>query len=316
MSEEKSVEAILDEAAEARAEEAGVTKAKAENEGDPAEPKSGGDDAAEKLDSDEDSEPADSTEDAGEGDQEGKDQTAPKKESRAQKRIRQLTRERDQERRAREEREAELRLLVRQREADAQGGQAKAKPQQDDDAQPNQDDYEGDYAKFIADTAAWAGRQAAKGALEQERKANAEHQAKSRQEQQLAAMKERAEGMFAEGAKAYDDFDEVAGADFPVTDAMSSAILDSEKPHEVMYHLGQNPEEAERISKLGPVAQIREVTKLEAKLAKPVAKKATSASEPIKPVGGKGSSRQFNPDECSMDEYMRDYHKRRVAGNL
>ncbi len=310
MSEEKSVEAILDEAAEARAEEAGVTKAKAENEGEAAKPESGGDDAAEKLETTEGEEAPESGDEPEEGEEK------PKKESRAQKRIRQLTRERDQERRAREEREAELRLLVRQREAETQSGKAKPEPQQDDDAQPNQDDYEGDYAKFIADTAAWAGRQAAKGALELERKANAEHQAKSRQQQQLAAMEERAKGMFAEGAKAYDDFDEVAGADFPVTDAMSSAILDSEKPHEVMYHLGQNPEEAERISKLGPVAQIREVTKLEAKLAKPVAKKATSASEPIKPVGGKGSSRQFNPDECSMDEYMRDYHKRRVAGDL
>ena len=310
MSEEKSVEAILDEAAEARAEEAGVTKAKAENEGEAAKPESGGDDAAEKLETTEGEEAPES----GDEPEEGEDK--PKKESRAQKRIRQLTRERDQERRAREEREAELRLLVRQREAEAQGGKAKPEPQQDDDAQPNQDDYEGRYPQFIADTAAWAGRQAAMQTLDIERKVSVERQAQAQKEQTEAKQIEEAQAVFAEGRKVYDDFDEVAGADFPVTGAMSSAIVDSEKPHEVMYHLGKNPEEAERISKLGPVAQIREVTKLEAKLAKPVTKKATSASEPIKPVGGKGSSRQFDPDECSMDEYMRDYHKRRAAGNL
>ncbi len=312
MSEEKSVEAILDEAAEIRAEEAGISKAKAEDEGDPATPDAGGD-AADTADDDEGKEQQAS--EGGDQDDSGEEAEAkPKPPSRAQKRIRQLTRERDEERRQRTQRDAEIRVLM----AQIAQGQQQAKPNGQDtqeDAQPKQDDYQ-DYAQFIADTAAWAARQETRRAMQAQGKVDAEQRARSAGEQRQAVRASKARDLFARGEDAYEDFADLAGSEgLKITDAMTDAMIESDDGHKVLYHLGQNPEEAERIAGLNPVAQVRELAKLEVSITKPAAKKRTTrASEPIKPVKAGGAPGGFNPDECSMKEYMDNYHRERVAG--
>jgi hypothetical protein len=51
------------------------------------------------------------------------------------------------------------------------------------------------------------------------------------------------------------------------------------------YHLGANPKEAERISRLPPLLQAKEIGRIEAKLAAdPPTKKTSSAPSPISPV--------------------------------
>jgi hypothetical protein len=61
----------------------------------------------------------------------------------------------------------------------------------------------------------------------------------------------------------YDDFDDVVRADHvPFTPHVRDALLLVENPAEVAYKLGKNKSELERISKLHPLDQAREVNKL------------------------------------------------------
>ena len=84
----------------------------------------------------------------------------------------------------------------------------------------------------------------------------------------------------------YDDFEQVAyNPNLPITDVMAQSIQASEIGPEVAYHLGANPKEAERISRLSPILQAKEIGKIEAKLAAdPPVKKTSNAPTPISPI--------------------------------
>ena len=84
----------------------------------------------------------------------------------------------------------------------------------------------------------------------------------------------------------YDDFEQVAyNPNLPITDVMAQSIQASDIGPEVAYHLGANPKEAERIARLSPILQAKEIGKLEAKLAAdPPVKKTSNAPTPISPI--------------------------------
>jgi hypothetical protein len=89
----------------------------------------------------------------------------------------------------------------------------------------------------------------------------------------------------------YDDFEKVAyNPSLPITPVMAETIQASDVGPELAYYLGSNPREADRISRLSPYLQAKEIGKIEAKLAdNPVPiKKTTSAPAPIKPVTARG----------------------------
>jgi hypothetical protein len=90
----------------------------------------------------------------------------------------------------------------------------------------------------------------------------------------------------------YDDFEQVAyNPKLSITNVMAETIQASDIGPEVAYFLGVNPKEAERISKLSPILQAKEIGRLEAKIAsEPITKKTTSAPAPISPVTAKGSN--------------------------
>jgi hypothetical protein len=84
----------------------------------------------------------------------------------------------------------------------------------------------------------------------------------------------------------YDDFEQVAyNPNLPITNVMAETIQSSDIGPELAYFLGTNPKDAERISRLTPFMQAKEIGKIEAKLAdNPPVKKTTSAPAPISPV--------------------------------
>ena len=90
----------------------------------------------------------------------------------------------------------------------------------------------------------------------------------------------------------YVDFEQVAyNPTLPVTDVMAQTIQSSDIGPDLIYHLGSNPKEAERISRLSPLLQAREIGKIEARLAAdPPARKTTSAPAPIAPVTARSTS--------------------------
>ena len=68
---------------------------------------------------------------------------------------------------------------------------------------------------------------------------------------------------FDKASDKYDDFDDVVrGEDIPFTPHVRDALLLVENPAEVAYRLGKNKSELERISRLHPLDQAREVNKL------------------------------------------------------
>ena len=84
----------------------------------------------------------------------------------------------------------------------------------------------------------------------------------------------------------YDDFDQVAyNPNLPVTEYMAQSIQASDIGPDVLYWLGSNPKEADRISRLSPILQAKEIGKIEASMASnPPVRKTSTAPAPIAPV--------------------------------
>lgn len=94
-------------------------------------------------------------------------------------------------------------------------------------------------------------------AHEEQQARNAEHQ------NHVYKQYQRVYNDFDKASEKYDDFDDVVrGDDVPFTNHVRDALLLVEDPAEVAYRLGKNRPELERISKLHPLEQAREVTKL------------------------------------------------------
>ena len=89
-----------------------------------------------------------------------------------------------------------------------------------------------------------------------------------------------------EARSKYDDFEQVAyNPKLTITTSMAETIQSSDIGPELAYYLGSNPKDAERISRMTPLGQAREIGRIEAKLvSEPPTKKTTSAPQPISPV--------------------------------
>jgi hypothetical protein len=89
----------------------------------------------------------------------------------------------------------------------------------------------------------------------------------------------------------YEDFEQVAyNPNLRITNVMAETIQNSDVGPDVAYYLGANPKEADRISRLSPFLQAKEIGRIEAKLADaPPVKKTTSAPAPISPVTARAS---------------------------
>lgn len=106
------------------------------------------------------------------------------------------------------------------------------------------------------------------------------------------------------------DFEEkVSNPNLPVSVEMVSAVAETENPAAVMYHLASNPDAAQDISALNPVQQALEIGRIEAKLAtKAPAPKETKAPKPIKPVGSTSAAAKDQSD-MSFGEYEKSRKK-------
>jgi len=115
--------------------------------------------------------------------------------------------------------------------------------------------------------------------------------AKRDQARQQSQVLESYHDLEEEARSKYDDFEQVAyNPKLPVTNVMAETIQSSEIGPELAYYLGSNPKEAERISRMTPLSQAKEIGKIEAKLVSaPPVKKTTSAPAPISPVTARSS---------------------------
>lgn len=120
----------------------------------------------------------------------------------------------------------------------------------------------------------------------------------------------------------YDDFDQVAyNPNLRITEVMAETIRASEVGPELAYHLGSNPKEAERIARLSPYLQAKEIGRIEAKLSDaPPVKKTSSAPAPIKPVTARATSSGVTDttdprsvQNLSVSEWIEAERKRQAA---
>ena len=110
-------------------------------------------------------------------------------------------------------------------------------------------------------------------------------------QKQQAAVEDAYHEREEEARAKYDDFEQVAyNPQLRVTDVMAETIKASDMGPDLAYWLGTNPKEADRISRLAPLLQAREIGKIEAKLGtNPIVKPTTSAPAPISPVTARTS---------------------------
>lgn len=185
-----------------------------------------------------------------------------------------------------------------------------------DEPDPSDFDSYDDYLDSLAD---WkAGQKKGKVAGDGKDKGtddNAQDQDQEEDTEYTEALEDVTEA-FDESREKYDDFDEVVTApDVQITKDMVKALADSDNPGDVAYYLGKHKDEASRIAGLSPLAQAREIGKLEAKVAnmKPPGKKTTQAPDPIEPVRGSDSSSKSAAD-MDFSEYERTMNERERNG--
>lgn len=103
----------------------------------------------------------------------------------------------------------------------------------------------------------------------------------------------------------YPDYDEIAlSPKVPYTQAMADTVIEDDNGAEIAYYLGKNIAEAQRISQLPVVKQIKEIGKISARFDKKGSTRhITKAPEPISPVSGNSSIGNKAPTDMSMAEY-------------
>jgi hypothetical protein len=103
---------------------------------------------------------------------------------------------------------------------------------------------------------------------------------------------------FAEGQPDY--FDALHEQPWACSQAMADAIRSSDEGAAVAYHLARNPGEAQRLFGLKPLAQIREIGRLEAKLARGSNGPAISGAPTPAPFA-RGTGGRFKIDPATGD---------------
>lgn len=170
-------------------------------------------------------------------------------------------------------------------------------------SEPKREDF-ADYEQYIEAKAEYKAIQAAERKLSEAEKANRQAAERAQETAQQRAFTEARDAVIDRGTELYDDFEAVTtNEELPITPVMADALLSSEKGHELWYHLGKNPEVAERIAGLHPVKQIYELGRLDAQIAG--GKRASAAPRPIDPVSPRGSNNNALRDNIPISEWMK-----------
>lgn len=251
------------------------------------------------------------------------DEPAKKPAKGVQKRLDELTRQREEAERRAKAAEENLRLALERKPAEpAKPQEEPAKPVQDEDPEPqrplraNFQDPDA-YDAAMLDYADKKAEHTARKAVREDRVLQDTERRKAAVAEHVRKVNETYNTRVEEAKKEYADFAEVAQADdVHITQFMADAIILHEQGPKIQYFLGKNKAEAKRISELSPQAQLIELGVIAASLraapAKaepqpPVAevkpKPISQAPKPIDPAPAGKAEVTKSVDEMSMDEY-------------
>ena len=234
----------------------------------------------------------------------------PKPKPRLEKRIDKIVKEREQaredatrERQKREEIEARLKDLE-------SATKPKAEVNRDEKPRPDQFVDAFEYAEALAD---WS----AENAVMRARQEDIEKKNQEERQKVISTWNTRLESTKSE-LPDYDDM--VASSDVVVSDQVRDAILESEVGPRILYHLAENPDIAEKISKSSLITALREIGKLEARFEKNEPKEVktvavkSKAPAPISPIKA-GTSEQVivtDTDKMTYAQYKAMRQAKRI----
>ncbi len=139
-----------------------------------------------------------------------------------------------------------------------------------------------------------------------------------------------------DGADKYTDYDEVVrNPKVNISNEILVNVVDTNTPDDLLYYLGKNPSEADRLNDLNNKAMAREIEKINAKLEsgeinfepegsdiitsgdeaedKPRQKRTTSAPRPTKSIDGEGSHSSKSIDKMTTAEYRKYRHSQEMS---
>lgn len=177
-----------------------------------------------------------------------------------------------------------------------------SKPAAEEAKAPREEDFGGDWGKFIAASAAFEAAKAVKDTLSANKKADTDSKVAELQSEVLSDFEERAEAFKAKAK----DFDDVVskfvdgGGKF--SDPVRELVTESEFGPQLAYHLAKHPSIVNKLNALPPLQAAKEIGRLEDTLSKP-STRATQARTPLAAPKGAASG-TFDPASASMDEYI------------
>ena len=200
-----------------------------------------------------------------------------------EKRFSELTKQREEARKeAQREREQRESLENRLKELEERATPRPVEVQENVKPQPHQFNDAFEYAEALAE---WSTEQA----LINRDKQEAERRAQEERNKVLDGWNKRLNDAKAD----LPDFDDmVASSDVVVNDHIRDAILESDVGPQILYHLAENPELADKLNSGSPISALRQIGRLEAQFERkeaPVAESKPSvarskAPAPINPI--------------------------------
>ena len=106
-----------------------------------------------------------------------------------------------------------------------------------------------------------------------------------------------------QGNETYNDFQDSIGmlqslgSNYP---DLVKITVEMPEAHKILYHLGKNPDEAERLLSLPPARMALGLAKIESEISKAGIKTISNAPNPIKPIAAK-SKAVFDPNDPNAD---------------
>lgn len=179
------------------------------------------------------------------------------------------------------------------------------------EAQPDASKYD-DWGAYTRDMAAWATRQEiarSQMSAQEQQRAQQQHQQQLMQQHAHRVREATLATHFEAGKAQYPDFERaVTSPALPsfreVHPSIMDAVVYSDQAVPLIYHLATNPKEAHRLVALHPVAAIREIGKLEAKLATSSVP-TSGAPAPVPNLGGRAGGVDPLSDRSSIETWMR-----------
>ena len=208
--------------------------------------------------------------------------------------------------------QARQRTQELEQELKAIKSQAAPKQEQSRDEKPRPDQFVDafEYAEALAD---WS----AENAVMRARQEDVEKKIQVERAKVIETWNKRLEDTKSE----LPDFDDmVASSDVVVSDQVRDAILESDVGPRILYHLAENQDLAEKISKSSLITALREIGKLEAKFEKTEPKEVKTVAQkskapaPISPIKA-GTSEQVivtDTDKMTFQQYKAMRQAKRI----